>query len=63
MYSGVVLAAGFFSVRLLLMFSCVPIFAGLIVSHRKDENFVKTKPLNKRLLSTVVVCYRLLSDK
>jgi len=44
------------------MFSCVFIFAGLIVSHRKDENSVKTKPLIKRLLSTVVVCCRLLSD-
>jgi len=32
-------------------------------SCRKDENLVKKKPLIKRLLSTVVVCCRLLSGK
>ena len=31
-------------------------------SRRKETSSIKTKPLNKRLLSTVVVCCRLLSD-
>ena len=42
----------------LLTRGCVELFFGC-----KVKTFVKTEPLIKRLLSTVVVCCRLLSDK